>query len=305
MLKSGVISVLLLILTSGFILANFSSTTRARAPNVETATTLRACQTPTPKEPARTPDQNAAKPETAMRSVQILLDVDADLFIENSDGKRIGLDFKSKQFINEIPEARAIARENSTTYVLPFDKSGRPYKVTVAGKSASKVNADLSMTGPGFVVGFRGLALVSGQVQTMSIASNGLQLSLTTNHDGPTPQLFLTEQSGRDKPSYRFEISSLLAAGKTITVNLDIEKARLYFKTDGAKKDSFSVKMRRTNPGGIRNLYAHQDISFGRLNSYAMDFGGWDGKSEMCFYEVCDVCDLKRCTNLGNEADVK
>jgi len=260
---------------------------------------------PNAQEPVRTPDQNAAKPEAVAKTVQIFLDADADVLVENSDGKRTGLDSKSKKFVNEIPEARVISRETSTTYVLPFDKSGRPYRVTVSGRSASKVNADLSMTGPGFVVGFRGLDLTSGQVQTMSIASNGLQLSLTANQDGPTPQLFLTAQTGRGKPSYRFEVSSLLAAGKTITVNLDIDKGRLYFKTDDAKKDNFSVKMRRTNPGGIRNLYTHQEISFSKLNSYSMDFGQWDGKGEMCFYEWCDVCDLKRCTKLGNEAEVK
>jgi hypothetical protein len=284
MFRSCFPSILLVILTTGFNLAGFS---------------------PDPQEPARAPEQNADKPQVVAKSVQILLDADADLLIENSDGKRIGLDFKSKQFVNEIPEARAISRETSATYVLPFDKSGKPYKVTVSGKSATKVSADLSMTGPGFVVGFRGLSLVSGQVQNLSMAANGLHLSFTANQDGPTPQLFLTAQSGRGKPSYRFEVSSMMAAGKTITVNLDLAKGRLYFKTDDAKKNNFSVKMRRTNPDGLRNLYTHQDISFGSSNSYAMDFGQWDGKSEMCFYEVCDVCDLKRCSKLGNETEVK
>jgi hypothetical protein len=287
-LSSGV-----LVATAGLWLANLPTATMAPL----------TCAGPTPEVQLQAP--NTTQRAAAAKTVQISLNVDAEVLIEDSDGKRIGFDFNRRKFVNEIPNARAITQESSATYVLPFDKSGRPYKVTIVGKSAAKVDVDLSMTGPGFVVGFRSVPLTSSQVQTMSIAANGLGLSLTANQDGPTPQLFLTEQSGRDKPSYRFEVSSLLAAGRTITVNLDIDKTRLYFKTDGAKKDSFSVKTRRTNPGGTRNLYAHQDISFGRLNSYAMDFGEWDGKSEMCFYEVCDVCDLKRCTKLGNEADVK
>ncbi len=306
MFKSGVISVLLLILSSGFILANFSSATSARPPNAEsTPITLRACQTPTPKEPARTPEQSAAKPETVAKSVQILLDVDADLLIENSDGKRLGLDFQSKQFVNEIPEARAISRETSTTYVLPFDRSAKPYKITVSGKSASNVNADLSMTGPGFVVGFRGLGLVSGQVRKLSMASNGLHLSFTADQNEPTPQLFLTSQSGRGKPSYRFEVtSSSLEAGKTVTVDLNTDQGRLYFKTDDVKKDSFTVKMRMTNPGGTRDVFAHQDISFSKTNSYAMDFGQWDGKSDVCFYLAGDSGDAekKQCTKLTNDS---
>jgi hypothetical protein len=283
----------LLVATAGLWLANLPTATMAPL----------TCAGPTPEAQLQAP--NKPQREAAAKTVQISLNVDAEVLIEDSDGKRIGFDFNSRKFVNEIPNARAITQESSATYVLPFDKSGRPYKVTILGKSATKVDVDLSMTGPGFVVGFRSVPLTSGQVQTMSIASNGLGLSLTANQDGPTPQLLLTEQSGRDKPSYRFEISSLLAAGKTITVNLDIDKARLYFKTDGAKKDSFSVKMRRTNPGGIRSLYAHQDISFGKLNSYAMDFGGWDGKTEMCFYEVCDRCKDNQCSKLKNESNAQ
>ena len=255
------------------------------------------------QEPARTPVPNATPP-AAPRTVQILLGADGDVLVENSDGKRTGLDFKSGKFVDEIPGARVISGETSTTYVLPFDKSGKPYKVSVSGKSAAKVDADLSMTGPGFVVGFRGLQLISGQVQKMSIAANGLQLSFTPNQDGPTPQLFLTAQSGRGKPSYRFEVSSLLPAGKTITVNLATDKGCLYFKTDDVKKDSFTVKMRRTNPSGTRDLFAHQDISFSQTNSYAMDFGQWDGKSDVCFYSADDFnsAEKKQCTRLRSDA---
>jgi hypothetical protein len=278
-------SILLVILTSVFNFANFS---------------------PKPQEPVGTPAQNAATPAAVPKTVQILVDAGGDVLVENSDGKRIGLDFKSKKFVNEIPEARVISRETSATYVLPFDKSGRPYKVTILGKSAAKTNANLSMTGPGFVVGFRGVPLTLGQLQTMSIASNGLHLSFTANQEGPTPQLFLTSQSGRGKPSYRFEVvSSLLEAGKTIMIDLDSDKGWLYFKTDAVKKDSFSVKMRRTNPGGIRDTFAHQNISFGKTNSYAMDFGQWDGTSEMCFYEVCDSCKDNQCTKLKNESSTQ
>jgi hypothetical protein len=260
---------------------------------------------PVRQDPVQTPVPEAAKPELVAKTVQIFLDADADVLVQSSDGKRTGLDFKTKKFVNEIPEARVIARESSTSYVLPYDKSGRPYTVMITGKSTTRVDANLSLTGPGFVVGFRGVPLLSGQVQTMNMASNGLSLSFTANQDGPTPQLFFTSQSGRGKPSYRFEVSSsLLATGKTITVDLDTEKGRLYFKSDNAKKDSFTVKIRRTNPGGIRDLYSHQDISFGNSNSYAMDFGNWDGKSEMCCYEVCAACKDGNCTKLKNESSV-
>src|SRR5216684_4516955 len=135
------------------------------------------------QEPIRMPESNAASSETIAKTVQISLNVDADLLIENSEGKRVGLDFKSRKFVNEIPEARVVSGESSSTFVLPFDKSGKLYKVTVSGKSSTKVDADLSMSGPGFVVGFRSVPLTSGQVQTMTIGSNGLHLSLKANQD--------------------------------------------------------------------------------------------------------------------------
>ena len=93
-----------------------------------------------------------------------------------------------------------------------------------------------------------------------------------------------------------------LEAGKTIIVDLEPDKGLLYFKTDATKKDRFSVNMRRTNPGGTKDLFAHQNISFGKTNSYAMDFGQWDGKGDVCFYESCESCKNRECTKLKNES---
>jgi hypothetical protein len=254
------------------------------------------------QEPVRTTPGTAAKPQTIPKTVQLSLNGDADLLLENAEGKRVGLDFKSGKFVNEI-NARVVARESSATFILPFDKSGQTYKLTVSGKSASKAVADLTMAGPGFLIGFKDMPLTSGQLQQLTMASNGLHLSFTANQDGPTPQLFLTTQSGRGNPSYRFEISSsLLRMGKTISVALDTGKGRLLFKTDDPTKQSFALKIRRTNPGGNRDAYAHNEISFASSNSYAMDFGAWDGKSEMCFFEVCESCQDSPCTKLKNES---
>jgi hypothetical protein len=248
------------------------------------------------------PPSKPGEPQAA-RTVQLSLDVDADVLIENADGKRLGLDFKTKKFVEEIPGARMITRDASSTFVLPFDKSGKLYLVSISSRSTAQTAADLSMTGPGFVVGFRELALKAGVIQKVSISSNGSELSFTATQDGPTPQLFLTTQSGRDKPSFRFEVvASLLSNGKTIRVNLDLEKGRLYFKTDDSKKGAFSVMMRRTNPGGGRETYKHQNISFARDNGYAMDFGPWDGKGEICFYDRCDGSEAVPCTKLANES---
>ena len=240
--------------------------------------------------------------QSAPRTVQISIDTDANVLIENSDGKRIGLDFASKKFVNEIPDARNLDRETSSTFILPYDKSAKPYKIAVAAKPGSAPAAILSMTGPGFIAGVRSLKLNAGQIQRLSISSNGSNLSFTASEDGAAPQLFLTTQSGRDKPSYRFEVTSpSLSLGKTISVNLDQANSRLSFKSDDTKKTSFNVMMRRTNPVSARETYNHQDVSFGRANDYVLDFGKWDGKGDGCFHQRCAGCDETYCTNLKNE----
>lgn len=301
MLKSRSASVLTI--TIGLVFASFSDTTLPPAKSEAIISTKRGITNPTshPQGPVPTPSPSP-KP-TAARTVQISLSTDANLLIENAEGKRLGFDSRNQKFVSEIPDAQTIEREASTTFVLPFDKSGKPYSVSVSGKRAAKEDADLSMTGPGFVVGFAGLSLKAGQVLKLGIGSNGLHLSLTANQDGPTPPLFFTTQSGRGKPSYKLEvISSILEAGKTIIVDLEPDKGLLYFKTDATKKDRFSVNMRRTNPGGTKDLFAHQNISFGKTNSYAMDFGQWDGKGDVCFYESCESCKNRECTKLKNES---
>jgi hypothetical protein len=70
--------------------------------------------------------------QSTPKTVQVSLDIDADMLIEDSTHQRIGVDFKTRKFVNEIPDARTIEREGSLTFVLPFDKSGKPYTVMLA-----------------------------------------------------------------------------------------------------------------------------------------------------------------------------
>jgi hypothetical protein len=63
---------------------------------------------------------------------------------------------------------------------------------------------------------------------------------------------------------------------------------------------SFTINMRRTNPGGSRDTYSHADVSFSHDNNCRVDFGKWDGKSDVCFYEV--IIRKPPCTALKNEA---
>jgi len=250
--------------------------------------------------------QNVNKSEasqTATRTVQISLDVEADMLIENSIHQRIGLDFKTRKLVNKIPDARTIEREGPLTFVLPFDKSGKPYTVMLTAK-ANTSEANLSMTGPGFVVGARKLNLRKGEIEIVTIATNGTAVSITQSRNGPTPQLFLTSQSDRTKPSYRFEVAaSSLSPGKIMTVDLKPD-AVLNFKSTDMNKGSLSITMRRTNPDGTRDTYTNRNVSFDGGNSYFIDFRNWDGKGDISFCRIISM-DEGRCNLVKNEAPAK
>jgi len=236
------------------------------------------------------------------KTVQISLDVDADVLIEDSNHQRIGVDSKTKTFVNEIAGARTIEREGSLTFVLPFDKSGKPYTVMLTGKANTSGAANLSMTGPGFVVGARNLNLTPGEIEIVTISSNGTAVSIVQSRNGPTPQLFLTSQSDRSKPSYRFEVvAGSLSRGQTMSVELNLNAGRLNLKSTDTRKGSLSITMRRTNPNGTRETFSHRDVSFDGGYSYAMDFGSWDGKRDISFCRSISP-DEGRCSLLKNEA---
>jgi len=247
----------------------------------------------------------ATKPSDALsaqsvRTIQIAIDADCDALIENRAHQRLGFDPQTAKVVNEIPGARILDRENAAMFVLPYDPTGKLYTIRVTGRSTT--DANVTMTGPGFVIGVRQLHLKSGKTETIAMSSAG-EVSLTATEDGPTAQVFLTAQSGRSAPSYRFEVAAaFLSRGKTMTVALVMTGGGiLRFNSDERKPVSFSVNMRRTNPSGSRDVYAHRNISFGKTNSYLMDFREWNGKGEMPFCEL-GPWDDQRCQGFKNEA---
>jgi hypothetical protein len=196
--------------------------------------------------------------------------------------------------VNEIPASRVVFQKGGLhknippEISLPPSNSSKPYTVTVSGKSLKRgVDADLDIEGPGFVVGFRDIMLDPGESLTMSATPDGRELSFTASSDGQTPNVFITSASGRKHPSYFFEIGGIkLSPGKTVTMKLDLEKQKLFFKDNDTKRDAYDVRVTRVNPDGTRDFYEHHDLDLAKkTDNYEMDFSKWDGKGEMCFEE--------------------
>jgi hypothetical protein len=219
---------------------------------------------------------------------------EGEYLITDPNGKRIGYDFAKSRFVSEIPEADVIpnmgglGKNVPPEYRLPRMSSTRPYTITVGSKFTNQeVDADLDMEGPGFVVGFEDILLDPGESLTMTISPNGRELSFTASQDGETPSIFITIATSHKEPSYFFGIGGIkLSPGKTVTVKLDLEKEKLFFKDNDPDRDPYDVEVQRTNPDGTENYYENSDMDMAKKSdNYEMDFGKWDGKGDMCFEE--------------------
>jgi len=237
---------------------------------------------------------------------------EGEYLITDPNGKRIGYDFAKSRFVKEIPEADVIpnmgglGKNVPAEYRLPLMSSTRPYTIVVGGKSINQeVDADLNMEGPGFVVGFEDILVDPGESLTMTISPNGRELSFTASQDGETPSVFVTVATSQKEPSYFFGIGGIkLSPGKTVTIKLDLEKQKLFFKDNDPDRDPYDVAVVRVNPNGTKNFYENYDLDLAKTSdNYEMDFGKWDGKGDMCFEEDDDGngFDDETCTEEPNE----
>jgi hypothetical protein len=240
------------------------------------------------------------------------LNGEGNILITDGAGKRLGFDPQKNQTLSEIPGAQALIIDGGLgmdvppTYKIPYQKGGKPFTINVSGKSLkSEVDADMEIDGPGYVVGFDNIALDPGENLTMTVSPDGQQLSFTASQDGQTPDIFITTESGPDKPSYEFKIGGIkLSPGKTVTVTLDLKKERLYFKDDDAKRDKYVVKVERTNADGTKNYYEHDNLEVGKKDNYEIDFSKWNGKGPLCVVddEEGNGFDDDQCVEEPNEA---
>lgn len=235
---------------------------------------------------------------------------DVDLLIADPTGKRIGYDIPKKLTVNEIPDAieNLIAGDGeidtSPEYVLPINAANKkPYKINIGGTDSHET-ADIQICGAGFVVGFAGISVDKGESLNMTVSQDGRELTFTASADGETPTIYISTDSGADKPSYEFEIGGItLAGGKTVSVKLDLTKGLLYFKDDDGDTDKYDVKISRTNPNGKVDVFNEYDMDIGKDNDYVLNFGAWDGKGPICVKDDAQESnfDKDECHEIQNE----
>jgi hypothetical protein len=243
----------------------------------------------------------APRRRAEQESLTVSLSGDADLLITDPTGRRIGYDAAKQVSLNEIPGALENpvlgevldegGEDAEPEYYLPLDAANhKPYTVTVSGKSLdAEETSSLEVVGSGFVVGFDDISVDKGETLSMTVSPDGHELSFTASADGETPSVYITTDEGADRPSYEFEIGGIaLKAGKTVNVRLDPDKGMIYFKDDDGDEDKYDVRVSRTSPNGKEDVFEEFDLDIGDDNSYALNFGAWDGKGKMCFKDDDD-----------------
>ena len=264
---------------------------------------------------------NASYPAPPRRQEQetmtVSLSGDADLVISDPGGRRVGYDPVKKAALNEIPGAleNPVIGEvldgddeaSAPEYLLPLDPANKkPYKITVSGTTLdAEETSSVEVVGAGFVVGFDDISVDRGETLSMTVGQDGRELSFTASADGETPSVFITTDSGPDKPSYEFEIGGIaLKAGKTVSVRLDPDAGLIYFRDDDGDEDKYDVLVSRTNPNGKEDVFEEFDLEIGEDDSYVLNFGAWDGKGDMCFKDDDDEdgnFEEEECEEVDNE----
>ena len=235
---------------------------------------------------------------------------DVDLLITDPSGKSIGYDVARKATVNNIPGASENLipgdgeEDTPPEYNLPVNAANKkPYKINIGGTDSEQM-ADLQIYGQGFVVGFSDVSVDKGESLNMTVSPDGRELTFTASADGETPTIYISTDSGADKPSYEFEIGGItLAGGKTVSVKLDLTKGLLYFKDDDGDTDKYDVKISRTNPNGKVDVFNEYDMDIGKDNDYVLNFGAWDGKGPICVKDDAQESnfDKDECHEIQNE----
>jgi len=234
--------------------------------------------------------QQAAGRQNNTPMVKFTFTGEGNLLVINDQGKKIGYDFDSQKEVNEISQSQSIEmagglKEDLPPILsLPFQANNAPYQAIIGSSKQAEINGDLTMEGPGYVVGFDGIRLDPGEKLKMGISPNGQLITYQAGQDGETPHMFIAVDPDPSGASYIFDAGGItIEGGKTVTVTLDLAKGSLHFEDDDGNADTYQLEVTRINADGSEEYYVNNDISLDGDDEGELDFGNWDGSGNMNF----------------------
>jgi hypothetical protein len=218
---------------------------------------------------------------------EFFLDGPGDLLITTADGKRLGFDPASGEFLDEIEGAQAdlisggLGRD-MPNYFVPASETGEPDTITFSGKHLTQESTtDFVYSAPGLTVGFKNIRLDPNETLSATVSPDGQHISFTASADGETPEIFFAFDPKDGKgASYSAQVGGVkLDAGKTLSADLDFEGGTLAFKDDDGDRDKYDIELTRLNEDGTEQKFQKNDFELGgQSDNYQMDFKNWDGQ---------------------------
>lgn len=218
-------------------------------------------------------------------TVEFSLIGEGKIQIQMPDGRRVGYDFDTGLEVNDIAGAMPIfgkyglGKDIPPTYEVPIPADNAPFTVFISGKTLDgETEADLMMTGPGYVVGFEEIYLDPEETLIMHIYPDGHIVSFTASQDGETPSMFLAQDPANDTdPGYLFEVDGMeLEADKTVTFTLEGDS--LYIEDDDGNADEYDLTITRIDDQGP-DQFVKEDVVVGAGANARLEFGNWDGEN--------------------------
>jgi len=241
--------------------------------------------------------EGAARVVKTRETINFSFDGEGDLLIADPNKKQIGYDRKKKAEINQIPGADIVYDDGGLGldyppgYILPYDGAAKnPYLVTISGRDLDKeTRADLEISAPGFVVGFEDIRLDPGEELTVSVAPDGETLAFTASADGEAPTIYITTEDGPDKPSYALEVGGVsIEGGKTLTMTVDIDRERVYFRDNDGNEDAYDIHFERTAADGGKIEFEIDDLDLKGSDNFQIRLDKWDDEDQPCIEDDDD-----------------
>ncbi len=205
--------------------------------------------------------------------------VHGHLLITDEAGKQYGYTSDGK-FVTDISTVKServfSGLDDDTPEPTYFVPTNMTFQITIDGTPLKQADpTDVTMIGPGYDLGVEGINLEPGQKDTLTVASNGNQLSYTTKSSESPNIIMGVELNGAD---YEFELKGVdVAGGGTINVGLDTKAGNLTVDTKGTKNPgNYDLYLTRIDDNAEQS-FDHEGIELDPADTMYIYYGKWAG----------------------------
>lgn len=215
----------------------------------------------------------------APRTCEVWLDGDADVYVTDANGKRLGT--VDGALISEIPGGTAVALKSESLweddaepiYSVPVGK----LTVSIDGSKVTEpTESDIEVIGPAFIFAVEGIQLDPGQKDEVFFSEDMRSIIYKTGgQESPVIELGITT----DGADYLFAIKAEGEAdGQEIELSVDPVKGELRFEVRAGEGDTaYGIELVRIDAEG-EETFTHEGNSLLDDAAITLVYGDWKGQ---------------------------